>query len=183
MVQSSSSMPGLSDGCAFTDGLRTSTVASYWTGSGIDEVRVSHVRRTESMSNARVGKWCLSIVTIHCARSFKSLDEPATSGPRLSPTAEGPLTSHGRRKWRQRRHGTPSSHFSLRRRHSTYLGDEGQLDFDPACSTIILLGDVVRANSSLSFLHRQMALLCGSSIICIHTEMEDIVCPEFSQSW
>lgn len=169
MVQSSSSIPGLSDGCAFAGSSSDSTVVSFWWGRGVCEDRESHVRRRESMSRARSGKWCLRINPMHRKRSISSLSEPAKSGARLSTVAGRALNSHGRRKWRQRLHGTPSSHFSLRRRHSAQLRDGCQSRFCLVCLARVLVDSaVLRANRSLSLFRRQTALLGGPWVLDVH---------------
>jgi len=122
-VQFSSSIPGLSVGCSLPRGSSNVLVASCRACCVVDDVKVSHVRRRESISRARLGKLCLRIYSIHCKRSIVSLNEVAMSGARLSTVAGATENSHCRRKWRQRLHGMPSSHFSLRRRHSAQLRD------------------------------------------------------------
>lgn len=126
MVQSSSPISGLSDTWAFADSSIDSGTIAFWSRGGVGEDRESHVRCRETISRARLGKWCLIMNSMHRMRSISSLGEAGRPGPRLSTAAGATLYLHGRRRWRQRLQGVPSSHFSLRRRHSSHLCDACQ---------------------------------------------------------
>lgn len=126
MVQSSSPISGLSDTWTFPEGSIDSEMISFWSRGGVGEDRESHMRCRETVSMARLGNWCLTMNSIYRMRSISSPSESGRPGPRLSTAAGATLYLHGRRRWRQRLHGVPSSHFSLRRRHSSHLCDACQ---------------------------------------------------------
>lgn len=145
---------------------------SCWSGRGVREASASHMRRRESISSARSGKWCFRMNPMYRKRSIRSLSEPAKSGAGLSTGAGTGATSHGRRRWRQRLHGMPSSHFSLRRRHSAQLRDGRQFRFYRPCWCRPLKGSaVLRADGSLSLLDGQMAPLCRPWVLSVHSKL------------
>lgn len=118
-------MPGLSEAGGATAGSRGMAGTLLWPRSG-QEGRDSHVCRRASTSRLIRGKWWRRMASMYLTRSLSSFNKAAESAPRRHVTVDGLLNSHGRRRWRQRLHGVPPSHFSLRRRHSSQLRRRSQ---------------------------------------------------------